>query len=184
MFLGHHPLSLPGSPTKKPTTLPKSGEQGLGAGQCPLGSSHSSKCARTANSLEARPWVTAKRAKAQPDAQRDLHPASWALAPGCRAQFLPAFSKEDPSTKAWAFLGQAQDLQWQRDDEVALISGLLKGKQVGSRCFPAPSALGALGLLLFFSCSVLRPGRSQDPGRFCLSTGPLLFIRRKATSGI
>lgn len=82
--------------------------------------------------------------------------------------------------EAWPPPHRGQEQGWR-----GRRSQLLKWKQVGSLCLLSPLALlGALGLLLFFSCSVLRPGGSQDPGRFCLRAGPLLFIRRKATSGI
>lgn len=110
-------------------------------------------------------------------------------------------SREDTSTEAWPPPGQEQGWRGptghgfskrpghphrgQEQGWRGRRSQLLKWKQVGSLCLLSPLALlGALGLLLFFSCSVLRPGGSQDPDRFCLRAGPLLFIRRKATSGI
>lgn len=66
----------------------------------------------------------------------------------------------------------------------SLTSQPLKGEQVGSCCLSSFGLLRALRLLLFFSLSVLGPGGSQDPGRFCLRAGPFLFIRRESTSYI
>ena len=80
--------------------------------------------------------------------------------------------------KVWGLWGTGYD-RWPPPSQ------LLKWEQVGGCRFLFPfGLLRALWLLLLFSLSVLGPGGSQDPGRFCLRAGPLLFIRRESTSRV
>lgn len=125
---------------------------------------------------EALPGVNLTRTGARPD---HLSLTVYPLPPSASA-----FSEETaPPLGPGQLPGQVWGLWSTGYDRWPPPSQLLKWEQVGGCRFLFPfGLLRALWLLLLFSLSVLGPGGSQDPGRFCLRAGPLLFIRREPTS--
>lgn len=128
--------------------------------------------------MQALCWVTLTRTGARPP-QIDLpFPCLLLLFAFSVEASLPQSLSTPHST--YGALKAQPTTRW------SLTSQSLKREQVGSGCLfsSAFSPPRALGLLLFFSLSVLGPGGSQDPGRFCLRAGPFLFVRRQSTSHI
>lgn len=104
--------------------------------------------------------------------------------PVCSTCCFCAFSEKSPPQGPGTPRGRCGACAADLTTRWPLTSQPLKWEEVGSRRLLSPFGLGALRLWLFFGLSVLGPGGSQDPGRFRLRAGPLLFVRRESTSCI